>query len=243
MALLASHIPSLLLTLLLCLLVGRGAFKTFPCFFAYVAFGVAADAARLLAQGHSSIYSWVFWLTDGSYAVLGALALYEVLRKILRGVSNIWWTHLIFPTVVAAGAALSFWHLHDAPPQVQGRLLLWIVTGEIAVRFAQFLVFAAMVAFVPLLGLRWRQRPLGIAMGFGLYSTVALLITLKLSDLGTSFKFLWGVASLVAYSLAVLIWIWFFSFPQKEEPAPNPEQVAFALDTLNRYLEWLRRMR
>jgi len=80
-------------------------------------------------------------------------------------------------------------------------------------------------------------------MGFGLYSTVALLITLKLSDFGTGFKFLWGVASLVAYSLAVLIWIWFFSFPQKEEPAPNPEQVAFALDTLNRYLEWLRRMR
>jgi hypothetical protein len=184
-----------------------------------------------------------FWVTDAGYALVGALALYEVLHKVLRGLTGIWWTHLIFPTVVASGVGLSIWHMQEFPPQVQGRLLLWIVTGEIAVRFAQVLVFAGMVGFVPLLGLRWRQQPLGIAMGFGLYSTVALLITLKLSDFGTSFKFLWGVASLVAYSFAVLIWIWFFSFPQKEEPAPNPEQVAFALDTLNRYLEWLRRMR
>jgi hypothetical protein len=117
------------------------------------------------------------------------------------------------------------------------------VTGEIAVRFAQVLVFVGLATFVPLFGLRWRQRPLGIAAGFGLYSTVALLITIKLSDFGTGIRFLLDTASLVAYSLAVLIWIWFFSFPQKEEPAPNPEQVAFALDTLNRYLEWLRRMR
>jgi hypothetical protein len=237
------YIPLALLLLLLCVLVRGHSYRTFPCFFAYVAFGVAADSTRLVTQSHPKPYFWIYWITDAGYALLGAVALQEVLRKVLRGVRGMWWARLIFPAILAAGVVLSFWHLHEAPPQVQGRLLLAIVTGEIAVRFAQVLVFAGMVAFVPLFGLRWRQQPLGIAMGFGLYSTVALLITLKLSEFGTRFKFLWGVASLVAYSLAVLIWIWFFSFPQKEEPAPNPEQVAFALDTLNRYLEWLRRMR
>jgi hypothetical protein len=166
-----------------------------------------------------------------------------VLRGVLRGISDIWWTHLIFPSVAVMGVGLSIWRMQAVPPKVHGPVLVWIVTGEIAVRFAQVLVFVGLAAIVPIFGLRWRQRPLGIAAGFGLYSTVALLITIKLSEFGTRFKFLWDAASLVAYSLAVLIWIWFFSFPQKEEPAPNPEQVAFALDTLNRYLEWLRRMR
>jgi hypothetical protein len=237
------YIPLALLALLLWILLRKRTYREFPCFFLYVAFAVAAGVARFAVHNNQQTLYTTFWVTDGGYALLGALALYEVLRKVLRGLTGIWWAHLIFPTVAIAGIALSIWHLREFPPQVRGRLLLWVVTGEIAVRFAQVLVFAGMVAFVPLLGLRWRQQPLGIAMGFGLYSTVALLITLKFSEFGTTFKFFWGVASLVAYSLAVLIWIWFFSVPQKEEPAPNPEQVAFALDTLNRYLEWLRRMR
>jgi hypothetical protein len=237
------YIPLALLLLLLGALIRGHAYRTFPCFFAYVAFGVAADTTRFIMQSHPKPYFWIYWISDAGYALLGAVALYEVLRKVLRGLAGIWWTRLIFPAVAAAGIALSIWRVRQVPPQVQGHLLFWIVSAEIAVRFAQVLVFAGMVAFVPLFGLRWRQQPLGIAMGFGLYSTVALLITLKFSEFGTTFKFLWGVASLVAYSFAVLIWIWFFSFPQKEEPAPNPEQVAFALDTLNRYLEWLRRMR
>jgi hypothetical protein len=243
MSILLQYIPLGLLAALLWVLLRRRAYREFPCFFLYVAFAVAAGLARFVVHGNQHTLYATFWVTDAGYALLGALALYEVLRKVLRGLTGIWWAHLIFPAILAAGAALSLWHSHEVPSQVEDRLLLVIVTGEIAVRFAQVLVFAGMVAFVPLFGLRWRQQPLGIAMGFGLYSTVALLITLKLSDFGTGFKFLWGVASLVAYSLAVLIWIWFFSFPQKEEPAPNPEQVAFALDTLNRYLEWLRRMR
>jgi hypothetical protein len=228
------YIPLALLLLLLGALIRGHAYRTFPCFFAYVAFGVAADTTRFIMQSHPKPYFWIYWISDAGYALLGAVALYEVLRKVLRGLAGIWWTRLIFPAVAAAGIALSIWRVRQVPPQVQGHLLFWIVSAEIAVRFAQVLVFAGMVAFVPLFGLRWRQQPLGIAMGFGLYSTVALLITLKFSEFGTTF---------VAYSFAVLIWIWFFSFPQKEEPAPNPEQVAFALDTLNRYLEWLRRMR
>src|ERR1700733_11403000 len=97
------YISTPLLLLLLCLLIKRGAHQTFPCFFAYVAFGVATGTTRFFARGHPSSYFWIYWLTDAGYALLGAIALYEVLRKMLRGLSGIWWTHLIFPAVVAAG--------------------------------------------------------------------------------------------------------------------------------------------
>jgi hypothetical protein len=91
-------------------------------------------------------------------------------------------------------------------------------------------------------GLRWRQYPFGIATGFGLYATVMLLTTTKFSDFGTRFKFLWGVTSLVAYSVAVLIWIWFFSVPQKRQTL-NSELSASSPGDLEQYKDALRRMR
>jgi hypothetical protein len=117
-----------------------------------------------------------------------------------------------------------------------------IITGEIAVRFVQVFVFAGLVALVPVIGLRWRQYSFGVATGFGLYATVMLLATTNYSDFGTRFKNLWDMTSLVAYSLAVLIWIWFFSVPQKVESA-KPELSAPSPGDLKHYKDALRRMR
>lgn len=168
--------------------------------------------------------------------------MYEILRKVLRGLTGIWWTHLIFPAVVAVGVGLSLWRARLVPPQVQG-LLACIVVGEIAVRFVEIVVFVGLVGFIALFGFRWRQYPLGIAAGFGLYSTVALLITTRLSDIGTRFTFLWGIISLVAYSLTVLIWIGFFSVPEKEQPPLDPKVAKHYIALLERYLNVLRRTR
>jgi hypothetical protein len=236
-------IPLWLLVALLCLLIRRRIYKTYPWFLAYVTFGVAAGVARFVTLNHPRPYFVTYWLADASYALMGAAAMYEILRKVLRGFAHIWWTHLIFPAIVAVGVGLSVGRMYETPPHLQGRLLLWIVTGEIAVRIVQMFIFAGLVTFIGFFGFSWRQYPLGIASGFGVYSTVAVLVTIKFSDFGTRFTFLWGVISLVAYSFAVLIWIGFFIVPEKEEPPPNPEMLAAALDTLNEYLDWLRRMR
>jgi hypothetical protein len=242
MSLLAQYIPLVLLAVLLGLMVRNRAFRTWPWFFVYVAFAVTAGVARFVTRGHLRPYFFTYWITDAGYAILGALAMYEILRKVLRGLAGIWWTHLIFPALVAIGVGLSLWRAQLVPPQVQG-LLACIVVGEIAVRFVEILVFVGLVGFIALFGFRWRQYPLGIAAGFGLYSTVALLITTKLSDIGIRFTFSWGVISLVAYSLTVLIWIGFFSVPEKEQPPLDPRVAKHYIALLERYLNVLRRTR
>ena len=120
---------------------------------------------------------------------------------------------------------------------------MYIVTAEIVVRFVQVLIFFGLGVLGALFGLRWRQYPLGIAAGFGLYSTVELLSTIKFSDFGTRFKFWWDVLPLVAYSVAVMIWIWFFRVPQEEEPPLDPKLVAHYIAVLEQYMGWMRRMR
>ena len=236
-----TYIPLGLLTILLWILVRRGAYKAVPCFFAYIAFAVTADAARFVVHTHSDAYYRTYWITEAAYDVLGILVMYEVLRMVLGTLTRAWWARLIFPAVLISSLGISLARANLVPSRLGG-ILLYIVIGEIAVRFVQVFVFAGLVTLAPIIGVRWRQYPFGIATGFGLYATVALLTTTKFSDFGTRFKILWGVTSLVAYSVAVLIWIWFFSAPQKtrisssELPAPSPGE-------LKQYKDALRRMR
>jgi hypothetical protein len=234
------YIPLGLLALLLFLLLRNRAYKVCPCFFAYVAFGVAAGVARFVVDGRPQAYKATYWGTEAGYCILGIFAMYEVFRAVLR--ARLWWTYLIFPAIVVVALALSVAHARAVPPQVS-RPLLYIVNGEIAVRFVQVLMFVGLGVLASFFGLRWRQYPLGIAAGFGLYSTAELLSTIKFSDFGTTFKFWWDVIPLVAYSLAVLIWIWFFRVPQEEEPPLDPRLAAHYTAVLEQYLDWIRRMR
>lgn len=235
-------IPLGLLALLLCLLLRKRAYNACPCFFAYVVFAVAADVARFLALDHQRPYFATYWITEAGYDLLGVLVMYEVLRMVLGSLARARWARFIFPAVLVAGVGMSMTRASVVPSRLGG-IEFYIVLGEIAVRFVQVFVFAGVVALVPLLGLRWRQYPFGVATGFGLYATVMLLTTIKFSDFGTTFKMLWGWTSLVAYSVAVLIWIWFFSVPQKA-PTPGSELPATpSPGDLKQYKDALRRMR
>jgi hypothetical protein len=226
-------VPSCLLVVLLGVLIRRRVFVTLPSFFAYAAFAVAADVARFVAHGHRPTYYATYWITEACYDLLGILVMYEVLRTVLGGLTRAWWARLIFPAVLVAGIGMSLARANVIPSRLSG-IEFYIAVGEIAVRFVQVLVFAGLVTLVPVVGLRWRQYPFGVATGFGLYATVMLLMTIKFSDFGTRFKLLWGWTSLVAYSVAVLIWIWFFSVPQKAQ-TPSPELSAPTPGDLKQY--------
>ena len=242
MSLIIWYIPLGLLVLLLWVLLRRDAYKVSPCFFSYVAFALAAGVARFVARNHPQPYYATYWITEAGYGLLGMLVMYEVLHTVLGSLTRAWWSRLIFPIILLGGIGLSLTRAHAVPIHFRGRLAFCIIAGEIAVRFVQVFVFAGLVTLVPLLGLRWRQFPFGIATGFGLYATVMLLATTKYSDFGTRFKFLWDLTSLVAYSVAVLIWIWFFSVPQKA-PTPSSELSAPSPGDLKQYKDALRRMR
>lgn len=237
-----NYVPSCLLVVLLALLVRRRAFAVSPFFFAYVAFAIGADFSRFIVRSYPHAYYVTYWATEAGYDLLGMLVMYEVTRAVLGSLRRFRWARLAFPLILVAGISLSVARAGTTPIQFGHRVTYYILVGEIAVRFVQVLIFAGLVTLVSLLGLRWRQYPFGIATGFGLYATVALLLTTKFSDFGTRFIFLWSVTSLVAYSLAVLIWIWFFSVPQKVE-TPSSEMSAPSPGVLKQYKDALRRMR
>jgi hypothetical protein len=208
----------------------------------YTVVAVASGAARFAVRNYPRPYYATYWITEALYDVLGILVMYEVLHAVLGNLTRARWARLIFPAALLAGIGLSLARAHASPSQFGHGLSFYIVVGEIAVRFVQVFIFAGLVTLVPLLGLRWRQYPFGIAAGFGVYATVALLITVKFSDFGTRFTFWWGLTSLVAYSCAVLIWIWFFSASQQGE-TPDSTMSVPPPGVLKEYKNALRRIR
>jgi hypothetical protein len=194
-----------------------------------------------VAHSYPHPYYLTYWITEAGYVLLGILVMYEVLRAALGDLARPRWARLLFPAVLVAGIGMSVARANAVPSRLSG-IEFYVALGEIAVRFVQVFVFAGLVTLIPLLGLRWRQYPFGVATGFGLYATVMLLTTVEFSDFGTRFKNLWGWTSLVAYSVAVLIWIWFFSVPQKTQN-PSSELSAPSPGDLQQYKDALRRMR
>lgn len=235
-------IPQLLLVVLLAVLLRARAYRSFPWFFSYTVFAVLAGFARMASYGNKDLYFWVFWITDVGYSVGGVAVLYEAFAAVFGHVRRLRWVRLLFPLAVLGSIVATLLRAHAVPSQIEQPALAWILQGELAVRYLQAEIFIFLVLLVPILGLRWRQHPIGICAGYGLYAAVALLITTKFSDFGTRFRIEWGVASVVAYSAAVCIWIGYFLSPPRAE-APHPKKPPLPLHELQAYSELARKAR
>jgi hypothetical protein len=228
--------------ILLYVLVRKQSFRTFPWFFAYTAFAVAAGLGRFLVRNHDSIYVRVYWTSEAVYPLLGIAVMYEVFRNVFRSFSRLWWFPAIFPLVVLLSLGLTISRSLSVPSGLQSGGAAWILGAELGVRLLQVAMFALLVTLVLLFGLRWREQAFGICAGYGIFASVALLTTSKFYEFGTRFKYLWGLVSIITYSVAVLIWLWYFSVPPKPE-SPRAEQPPLSAQELGRYKEIVRRVR
>jgi hypothetical protein len=221
---LVRYIPLWLLALLLWILFRKRSYRVCPFFFSYVAFGVSADVTRLVARLFLSpaIYAPTYWLTEAGYCLLGIFAMYEVVHTSLLSLPRAWRICTII-VILVASVLLGFARSQAHPVQYAGGFGPYVVLGEIAVRFAQVFVFAGLATLGPLIGLRLRRYSFGVSVGFGFYATVMLMATSRYADMGRPFASLWAMLSLAAYSIAVLIWIWFFWMPAKIQ---DPESSA-----------------
>ncbi len=153
--------------------------------------------------------------------------MYEVVGTALLGMARAWRLCTIV-IVLVASVLLGFVRSQVHPVRYSSAYGHYVVLGEIAVRFVQVFVFAGLATLGPLIGLRLRRSSFGVAVGFGFYATVMLTATSRYADVGRPFASFWAMLSLAAYSIAVLIWIWFFWMPAKIQ-APESSALGPAL--------------
>ncbi|HEY1465131.1 MAG TPA: hypothetical protein VGF44_17075 [Terriglobales bacterium] len=200
--------------------------KSFPAFFVYTCFSLLTGIGRLiLTLTHTvKLYFFFYWSTEAIYALLGIAVLYEVYKAVFGNLKRASWFRAIFPVAVVGALALTFLHAPGLFSGPQSTLNV-ITASEMAVRMLQVGLFVILIGSVALFGLRWRQQAFGISAGYGIYASVCLLASTKLYEIGTNFEQVWGIATVLSYTIAGLIWVWFFSSkpePPKRRADPPP---------------------
>ncbi len=237
---LLAYIPFILQLLLSYILVRGRAYRSFPWFFAYTLFALLAAMARFAAKNQATVYFYLYWGTDVVQSLLGAVVMYEVCRGVFQYLGRVWWVRVIFPVLVLIAVGLTLSRIGQQPPGTDA-IMAGAVGIELGLRFLQVLTFVTSIVLVALFGLRWRQHHFGISSGYGVYAAVNLFTTTRYYESGTRFTFLWGWVSVITYTVAVLIWLWYFSTPIKAV-APSSDEPPLSLQDLERYRDIARRV-
>jgi hypothetical protein len=184
----------------------RGLHKKFPVFFAYLIAHIALFAALFPLRSHYTGYFWVFWLGSALCAVLGFKVIHEIFLDVFRpyhtlkdlGTVVFKWA---FVVMLLVSVVVAFSNSSGRDPLAQA-----VVTLQSSVRLVQFGPILFLLLFSRFLGVSRRQLSFGLALGFGVFAGMELLL-LALDSGGFLPKSSFRVANMGVYNLSIIIWI------------------------------------
>jgi len=195
--------PVVMVAIAACMLRGRLQ-REFPFFFNFVLFQIAAFAVEFPLRNWVNYY-YVYWIV----AALGVLVSFAVLVELIQKVvdetkARLHWNVAVMCwCVLLAVVVAAIWPLSVGMDNVTNGIFV----VERSVRFTQFGLAFLMVMFGTTVGLSKRNLVFGIAMGFGLFAMVNLLVMTLLSHQGLLKKIMLSRISSVAYVISMLIWL------------------------------------
>ncbi len=216
----------LLQVLLIVLMVRRGIRKEFPLFFSYTIFQVASFLLKFATYHYSQLqYFYVYWATSALSIVFGCAVIYEIFQQVFRpydalrhmGKALFRWAMLVLVLIAVLMAVSS-------PHPESNRILQLVFTLERSLRVTQCGLVLFLFLFAPFLGVSSRHHMFGIALGFGLYGSLDLLLV-TLVAVGIPAGAMLSLIKSGAYSMVVLLWIWYAVSP---EPARRPARIPLA---------------
>src|SRR5271167_37723 len=179
----------------------RGLHKEYPYFYTYTILSVLGIAFLLCVQGSPYLYFWGYWVSAAISVVISFAVLWEVFKEALRpyealrdfSVILFRWAALV---VVLVGGMWAITTIHS-----NGRepMITFILLTDRSVRLMQ----CALVFFILLsseyVGISRRHVSYGIALGFGVFASVNMLVGVVHADLR---RISWA-----ADDVAALIWL------------------------------------
>ena len=194
-------------------MIRRKLYKAFPFFFAYVVAQILIFAALYPiyqpAQRDLFFYQLFFdlyWSTTAISVLLGFKVIHEVFVDIFRpyhtlrdlGSVLFKWASLVMLLVAGVIAASS-------PATQSGPLVQAIITLQRSVRVIQFGLVLFLLFFSKYLGISWRQRSFGVALGFGGFAFTELAV-LALHSGSYMSALAANLFNMGAYNSAIVTW-------------------------------------
>lgn len=223
--------PALQITLLT-FMVRRNLHGVFPRFFSYIIFQIVKSGILFVTyRFFEENYFDAYWTGNALSVLLAVTVMDEILQNLFKQYGGIQtlattifrWSCGLLLLVAIAGAVAS----HDGSAD---RVVAAVLTFERSVRLMQCGLFLLLMLLCRLLKHSWRQPTFGIALGFGVFASIELiLVTIVMSYSDTSVEIV-SLAKSVAYNAVTVLWIGYLK--QKTESVPQVE-VAARVNALN----------
>jgi hypothetical protein len=233
------------------LVLRRRGFRSFPFFTSFVLLSTLRTFLLWVVYrwiGFRSLpTSYVAWSTQGLLLITRAAICAELCWRVLRKRPKLFWT-LARDVLVAIGAGVSVYTGFDSVRKI---FHLHRPSSALAVERGIELAIAVVLISLLLLAFRYKiqvQRgPFLIATGLCFYSLVQTLNNTFLDWLSGNFSW-WNDFRIVAFQVALLLWIWAFAsrdFDSDDQPVPvvprlyaqHAEEVSRKLRSLDGDLE------
>jgi hypothetical protein len=202
-----------LLTTIAVVLARKKAYRQFPWFFSYTIYHIAQTVITesiAYRRGYDLTYFWVFFYLQILSLSVSFAVIYEVFSSVMEPYSSLnrlgKWLFLLF--VIALGTVAALLVVLGHGPGLN-RLAYAIFVSFRSLRIVQLGLILALFMLSRSIGLSWRSYTFGVALGYGIYSAVDLVLAAIRLEYGEGIWHIHSVLSTLAFNGMLITWLWY----------------------------------
>ena len=220
--------PLLLVGVLIAMLV-KNLYREYPYFFTYTVLQVLSALFLLMVRNSPIPYYYGYWVTSVICVVISFAVLWEVSREALRpnealrDFSAVLFRWAVLVLILVGG----MWAVTTIHSDGRDSITAIVLLADRSVRLMQ----CALVFFILLsseyVGISRRHVLFGIALGFGLFTSVNLLVATGMSHPAIMQASVLRRINLAAQDIAALIWLGYTALaPSRSDNSQTPLRLA-----------------
>jgi hypothetical protein len=228
--------PLLQITLLI-FMVRRQVSRVFPRFFSYILFQTLKSACLFVVYRYfPENYFYAYWVGNALSVVFTIAVMDEILRSLFREYGGIqilgtaifrWSCGLLFLLAI-----LDAWSSSEAGGD---RVVAAVLAFDRSVRLMQVGLFLLLMLLCRIFRNCSRQQVFGIALGFGIFASVELILVSFVMWFGNSQFAIISLLKSTAYNAVTLVWIGYLKqqphLVPRVEAATNANALGMVLTT------------
>lgn len=234
--------PLLQITLLI-FMVRRQVSRVFPRFFSYILFQTLKSACLFVVYRYfPENYFYAYWVGNALSVIFTVAVMDEILRSLFREYGGIqilgttifrWSCGLLFLLAI-----LGAWSSSEAGGD---RAVAAVLAFDRSVRLMQLGLFLLLMLLCRIFRNCSRQQVFGIALGFGIFASVELILVSIVMWYGNGQAAIISLLKSTAYNAVTLVWIGYLKqqphLVPKVEAATNANTLGMALSASTAVLD------
>jgi len=196
---------------LLTLMVRRGLHATFPRFFSYILFQtIKSGILFVVFRYYQDNYFDAYWTGNAISVLLAVTVMDEILHSLFEeygGIQNL--GSIIFRWACGLLLLLAIVSAFTSQEGGADRVVAAVLTFDRSVRLMECGLFVLLMLLCRSLRDCWRQHAFGIALGFGVFASIEVILVSFVMRYGDGPAGLVSIIKSSAYNMVTVLWIFY----------------------------------